>query len=128
MVRRLGAGALALFHGGNAAFMLIDPRGWLSFVIGRAVEGPLPGAHFIADVGWAFLASAFGFLLFALKPNQWGAAAAGAAFPLLHALMHASEMLQGHANRLSFDLALIVAPALLGAAIAIPLTPRRAAP
>ncbi|GAM97470.1 hypothetical protein U91I_01096 [alpha proteobacterium U9-1i] len=116
----MGAIALALFHGANAVFMLLDPRGWLSFVVGRAIEGPLPGAHFIADVGWAFLASAFGFLLFALKPSQWGAAAAGAAFPLLHALMHGADMAQGHANRLGFDLALITAPALLGLLVAWP--------
>lgn len=118
-MRRLAC-ILALFHGVNASFMLLDPRGWLSFVVGHAVEGPLPGPHFIADVGWAFLASAFGFLVFALKPNQWGAAAAGAAFPVLHALMHTSDIVQGHASRLGFDLALIVAPALIGVIVAWP--------
>jgi hypothetical protein len=120
MVRRSVAFALAAFHGGNAVFMLLQPREWLSFIVGRAVAGPMPGAHFIADVGWAFLASAVGFLLFALKPQQWGAAAVAAAFPVLHALMHVAEMAQGEASRLGFDLALIVAPAVIGAAIAWP--------
>lgn len=120
MLRRVIAAALALLHGGNGVFMLSDPAGWLSFVIARPITQTPPGVHFIYDVGWAFLASALGFLLFALKPKQWGAAAIGAAFPLLHALMHVVEMLQGHTPRLGFDLAAIVAPAVLGVLIAIP--------
>lgn len=121
MVRRGLAGALTILHAGNAVYMLTDPRGWLSFVIGQPVAHAPPGVHFIYDVGLAFLASAVGFALFALRPNLWAAALVGAAFPLFHAIMHVMEMAEGHAPRLGFDLAAIVAPALLGLAIAWPL-------
>ncbi len=114
MFRRALASALAALHGANGVFMLLAPVAWLSFVTGRTIAGPPPGVHFLFDVGWAFIASAIGFLVFALRPQQWAAAAIGGAFPLLHAGMHVAEILQGHAFRLGFELVAIVAPALLG--------------
>lgn len=120
MLRRALASALAALHGANGLFMLLAPAAWLSFVSGRTITGPPPGVHFLFDVGWAFVASAIGFLVFALKPQQWAAAAIGGAFPLLHAGMHVAEMLQGHAFRLGFELAAIVTPALLGIVVLWP--------
>lgn len=120
MVRRIIAFGLAALHASNGVFMLTDPRGWLSFVVGRPIEQTPAGVHFMFDVGWAFVASAIGFLVFAMKPRQWGAAVAGCSFPLLHALMHTGDMLQGHSSRPGFELAAIVIPALLGVIVAWP--------
>lgn len=118
MIIRILALLLVALHAVNGVFMLKAPAAWLALVTGRVIAQTPPGVHFIFDVGWAFLASALGFLLFAWKPQQWGAAAIGAAFPLLHALMHVASMARGHADRLGFDLAAIVAPALIGALLA----------
>lgn len=116
---RLIAVALAAYYGGGGAYMLLDPRGWLSFMVGRQIEGRLPGEHFIHDIALAALASAFGFLVFALRPKHWAAALVAAAFPALHAAMHAIDMVEGHAPRLLFDLIVFSAPALAGIAVVI---------
>ena len=120
MIRRVVAALLALYHGVTGVWILSDARGWLSFVIDQNIPGPPPGTHFIHDVGLAFIASALGFAVFALRPQYWTAAAIGAAFPLLHALMHIQSMATMGDPRMAFDLAAIVAPALLGAFVGWP--------
>ncbi len=95
IIRTLIAIGLGIFYTVGGAYMLLDSDGWLSFMVGRRIEGPLPFAHFIHDTGLAFIASAFGFLFFAARSNYWPAAAVAATFPALHAAMHAMAMIGG---------------------------------
>lgn len=72
----------------NGLFMIMAPSAWYAAVPGVSEAGP-PNTHFIIDVGLAYLASGAGFLL----GTRVGAAnaafaAAGAAWPALHALFH----------------------------------------
>lgn len=109
------------FHGAYGAWMLVDPEGWLSFMIGRIVRGPLPGEHFITDVALAFMASGLGFVLAALLAKQRGIALAACIFPALHAGLHIVGMVRGERDRWLFDNAVIVAPALVGVLLALSL-------
>lgn len=89
------AGLLAVANGLNAVHMLVEPAAWYESVPGVSAAGPY-NAHFIADIGFAYLVSAAGFAL-AVWPGPWRAAFAmmAAAWPTLHALFHAKEWL-GH--------------------------------
>lgn len=109
---------LGAFHALFGAFMLIDSETWLSLMIGRDIHGPLPGQHFIYDVGFAFLASGIGFAIAALRSNLRGAALVACLFPAFHAAMHAIMMMQAGSARWLFDCVVIVAPALIGVALA----------
>lgn len=107
------------FYSAFGAWMLIDPEGWLSFMISRTVRGPLPGEHFITDAALAFMASGFGFLLAALLSKHRGIALAACIFPALHAGLHIVSMMQGEHDRWLFDYAVIVAPAAIGVLVAL---------
>ncbi len=94
MVTRLGLLVLGLVHVLNGAFMILAPERWYAAVPGVSMTGPL-NHHFVADIGLAFLASGTGLLLGLRKGAQAAAfAAAGATWPVLHALLHISGWLQ----------------------------------
>ncbi|HUO92365.1 MAG TPA: hypothetical protein VMU22_05550 [Rhizomicrobium sp.] len=79
---------LGLFHLGNGLWMLAAPMPWYAAVPGVSLTGPA-NHHFIADIGLAFAASGAGLMLGArggIRAAAW--AAAGAAWPALHALLH----------------------------------------
>ena len=79
---------LGLFHLGNGLWMLAAPMAWYMAVPGVGLTGPA-NHHFIADIGLAFVASGAGLILGArqgIRAAAW--AAAGAAWPALHALLH----------------------------------------
>jgi hypothetical protein len=81
---------LGAFHLANGLFMLVDPMGWYMAVPGVRESGPL-NHHFISDIALAFLASGGGLALGARsRPWAGAAAAAGATWPALHALLHIS--------------------------------------
>jgi hypothetical protein len=88
MLVRLLLLVLGLFHLANGLHMLLAPLGWYGAVPGVALTGPF-NAHFIQDVGMAFIASGAGLLLGARKGRDAALfACAGAAWPALHALIH----------------------------------------
>jgi len=79
---------LGLFHLGNGLVMLTAPMAWYVAVPGVSLTGS-PNHHFIADIGLAFVASGVGLVLGArtgICAAAW--AAAGAAWPALHGLLH----------------------------------------
>jgi len=61
---------LAAMTAGNAVWMLLWPAHWYASVPGPEATGPL-NAHFVRDVGAAFLVSAMGFVaaLIRYKPS-----------------------------------------------------------
>lgn len=119
MIVRVGAGALALLHGANGAFMVIAPHEWWVRVPGVTDTGPF-NSHFVADVGLAFLASAIGFAIFAARGEARLAGIVAAAFPALHVGLHVAEMLHGRSAHAGLELATIIAPALAGVLICWP--------
>ncbi|MEI9993605.1 MAG: hypothetical protein WDM91_03335 [Rhizomicrobium sp.] len=88
---RLGLGFLGLFHLANGLTMLLWPAWWAAVVVHLNAPDHLHH-HFITDIGLAFAASGIGMLLGARRGASRAAyAAAGAAWPLLHGLLHVEE-------------------------------------
>ncbi|MGA0605305.1 hypothetical protein ACO2Q0_04830 [Phenylobacterium sp. VNQ135] len=82
------AGALALALGANGLAMLFNGLAWYGAVPGVTSTGPY-NAHFVRDIGAAYLVAALGLAWFAWKPREgWPALAAGAAFLTVHAAIH----------------------------------------
>ncbi len=109
---------LAAWHGLNGVVMLLMPVRWYETVPGVTHTGPFNG-HFIADIAIAFLASAIGLALAALRPGHSTVAfiAAPAVFLGGHAVLHAVEFFHGHLNvyEIVRDTATIILPGLLPA-------------
>jgi hypothetical protein len=88
MAVRLMLLILGVFHLLNGLTMLAAPMAWYMAVPGVRASGAL-NHHFIADIGLIFVASGAGLILGARKgPRAAVWAAAGAAWPALHALLH----------------------------------------
>jgi hypothetical protein len=82
------AGLMALLLGGNGLAMLFAGLAWYDAVPGVTSTGPY-NAHFVKDIGAAYLVSALGLGWFAWRPREgWPAMAAGAAFLAFHAAIH----------------------------------------
>lgn len=88
-------GIAALIALGNGLYMLAEPFGWYEWVGTVRATGPANG-HFIRDIGLAYLtcAALLGYAA-ANLPMRWGAALAGAAWLLLHGLLHIWEVAKG---------------------------------
>jgi AhpD family alkylhydroperoxidase len=85
----------ALIALGNGLTMLIDPFGWYDMVGTVKATGPA-NAHFIRDIGLAYLLSA-GLLGYAAGnlPMRWGSALAGSTWLTLHGGLHIWEVSAG---------------------------------
>ena len=82
------AGVMALLLAGNGLAMLFAGLTWYDTVPGVPATGPY-NAHFVKDIGAAYLVSGLGLAWFAWRPRQgWPALAAGAAFLTFHAAIH----------------------------------------
>jgi hypothetical protein len=105
----------------NGAAMLAVPAGWYGAVPGVPETGAF-NAHFVRDIGAAYLAAGAALLWFALRPAERAAAQAGAAFLTLHALIHVWDMAAGreHIHRLVTDLPAVFLPPALAIWIAWP--------
>lgn len=76
----------ALLLGVSGAYMLILPSGWYASVPGVIDTGPFNG-HFVIDVALAYLVSAVGLLVAAVRiDRKLGVLAAS--WPVLHAAFH----------------------------------------
>lgn len=85
----------ALFSLANGAFMLADPFGWYDFVGTVKASGPA-NAHFIRDIGLAYLASGLLIGFAAANPAlRWGSALVGALWLGGHGVLHIYEVLAG---------------------------------
>lgn len=88
-------GIAALLALANGAFMLVDPFGWYEAVGTVKTTGPA-NAHFLRDIGLAYLVSA-GLLLYAAGNLylRWSSALAGSVWLLLHGVLHVWEVTSG---------------------------------
>lgn len=110
---------LALWHGANGLFMVIAPQPWYRAVPGVPATGAF-NAHFVTDIGIAFLASALALLLAARVrgPGRAMLLLAPAVFLGGHALLHATELSAAGLAASVRDLVLIVVPGCMPGAIA----------
>jgi len=106
---------LGLALAANGLLMLFDPAGWYAMVPGVPGTGPF-NAHFVRDIGAAYLVSSVAIAALALDPRAGPAALAGALFLTLHALVHVGDAIAGraHADHLLAELVGVYAPAALG--------------
>lgn len=95
-MRRILAGLLALILTGNGLVMLLAGAWWYGAVPGVTETGPY-NPHFVQDIGAVYLVTGAAMALLAARGPAWIAAAqAGAAFLVLHALIHLKDALGGH--------------------------------
>jgi hypothetical protein len=103
---------IALLNGG---FMLVDPFGWYQAVPTVKFTGP-PNAHFIRDIGIAYLTCAAMLAWAARYPaGRWLAALAGGIWLSLHGALHIWEVSTGVCATNVFwkDAPAVLGPALL---------------
>jgi len=120
-LKRLFAAILALTMGGNGLVMLAAGRWWYGVVPGVPMTGPF-NAHFVKDIGAAYLVVglAFGWLATRPSPLARGASVAAALFLCLHAGVHLTDALGDPAclADLARDFPGVLLPALLAAWLA----------
>ena len=119
MIKRIVAGLAGAISIGNGAVMLADSRFWFVCTPGVTDTGPF-NPHFVQDVGLAFIVAGAGLIAKAWRATLWPAAMTGAAFLLAHGGLHLLIIAEGGSRQPLFDLALIVAPALVALWAALP--------
>ena len=112
----LGLAGLAAATALNAVWMLVDPAGWYAELpAGVPDTGPF-NAHFVRDIGCAFLTMAAALAAAAWRP-RWRAPllAFVALFFAAHAALHVFDTLRGalDADHWALDLPGVYAPAAL---------------
>ncbi|WP_284163897.1 hypothetical protein [Frigidibacter sp. SD6-1] len=111
---RLLLWGLALYHGANGLLMVAAPLGWFRAVPGVAETGAA-NPHFIADVGWGFLAAATALALAARgAPGRGPLLTAALVFLGGHSLMHVLDFFHhGLGAAVLRDSLLVLLPGLL---------------
>lgn len=106
----------------NGAFMLVKPLDWYVFVPTVVTTGP-PNAHFIRDIGLAYIGSGLILLYAAADPvRRWRAAIVGGLWLTFHGLLHIYEVAAGICGPATFWAdapGVIGQPALVIAALVI---------
>jgi len=116
---RLLAGLLAAILGLNALVQLGAPFWWYGLVPGVPATGPF-NAHFVRDIGAAYLTAAAGLSAFAWRPaSGWLGLALAAGFLTVHAAIHVFDAVCGPrlAADVLRDLPGIYLPALVTVAL-----------
>lgn len=95
----------------NGVFMLAKPLDWYVFVPTVVTTGP-PNAHFIRDIGLAYLGSGLILLYATANPvRHWRAAVVGGLWLTFHGLLHIYEVAAGICGPATFW---ADAPAVIG--------------
>jgi len=125
-MRGLVAWVLGVGLAANGLIMLAAPADWYAMVPGVAGTGPF-NAHFVGDIGAAYLVAGATLPWFAVNRAARPAALAGAAFLALHALVHLWDAAAGreHAHQLLVDLPSVFLPPALAIWIAWRRNPQR---
>jgi hypothetical protein len=119
LTKRVIAVPLGIGGAANGAFMLAAPPLWYDSVPGLAHTGPF-NAHFVSDIGVAYLVASLALLARAWRPRYWPAAVAGAAFMCGHAMIHVLDIALQRTGNAGIDVGLVIVPALLAAWAAFP--------
>ena len=106
----------------NGVFMLVRPLDWYVFIPTVVTTGP-PNAHFIRDIGLAYLGSGLILLYATANPVvRWRAAVVGGLWLALHGALHIYEVAAGICGPATFWAdapGVIGQPALVIVALAI---------
>lgn len=106
----------------NGVFMLVRPLDWYVFIPTVVTTGP-PNAHFIRDIGLAYLGSGMILLYATADPAlRWRAAVVGGLWLALHGALHIYEVAAGICGPATFWAdapGVIGQPALVIVALAI---------
>jgi len=78
----------------NGLFMLVGPHAWYGAVPGVVHTGPF-NAHFVRDIGAAYLVAGAAFICLVRNRLALPAALAAAAFLAIHALIHMWDAVAG---------------------------------
>lgn len=119
MLVRVLAALLGLFHTINGLRMMLQPLAWFERTPGVIETGPF-NAHFVMDVGFAFLGAGLAFFAFAWRPGFKLAALGASGFLVFHAALHVAGAASGHAHAPLVDIGAVAAPAFLGLALVWP--------
>ena len=117
--KRILAAVIGVGGAANGVFMLATPPLWYDSVPGLAHTGPF-NAHFVSDIGVAYLVASVALLARAGRPRYWPAAVAGAAFMIGHAIIHVLDIVSERTGNVAVDIGLVIVPALLAAWAAFP--------
>ncbi|MFP6661571.1 MAG: hypothetical protein VCB78_08940 [Myxococcota bacterium] len=125
-VRSLGAiGWLLLFFGlamlGNAGWMLLDPGHWYTDLPAAVPDTGPYNAHFVRDIGCAFLTVGVALTWGAFSPRTRAPLTAVAAlFLMAHALLHVYDTASGllPSSHWELDFAGVYLPAIVVSAVA----------
>jgi len=123
---RLISALLAALFAANALAMLAAPAIWYGVVPGVPATGPF-NAHFVRDIGAAYLVASLGLAWFSLSPlRAWPALVCAAVFLCAHAAIHLHDALLSPVcgQDLVRDLPGVFAPALIAAVLAVLARPR----
>ena len=117
------AWVLGLLAAASGVFMLAAPAAWYAMVPGVPDTGPF-NAHFIRDIGAAFLVAGGALVWFARDARARPAALASTAFFTLHALVHLGDAMTGRESisQAMRDLPTVYLGALLALWIAWPIS------
>ena len=118
-MRRFLAAVSALLSATNGLWMLVDGAAWYAAVPGVTHTGPF-NAHFVQDIGAAFLVAGLALGARAWRPALWPAGVAGAAFLVAHAGIHLADILRGHVENPARDVLVIIVPAILALYASLP--------
>jgi hypothetical protein len=123
-MRVIFAAILGLGLAANGLAMLTVPAAWYAAVPGVSETGPF-NAHFVRDIGAAYLVCGGALAWFAWTPTARRAALSAAAFLTLHAIVHLWDAAAGreHPHQLMIDIPSIFLPAAL--ALWVALSPSR---
>jgi hypothetical protein len=113
-IKRIIAALLGFGGAANGAFMLAAPTHWYDSVPGLPHTGPF-NAHFVSDIGVAYLVASAGLIARAWRPRYWPAAVAGAAFMIGHAVIHVLDIMMERTGNTGVDVGLVIVPALVAA-------------
>ena len=124
-------GVLALLNAANAVWMLAAPEHWYHELPADVpASGPF-NAHFVRDIGCAFVVVAAAYAWAALRrAHRFAFAALAALFLVAHAALHVFDSVRGYlpAGHWHDDVALVYAPAILALAVTVALARSANAP
>jgi len=103
----------------NGLLMLVAGPFWYASVPGATDTGPY-NAHFVQDIGAAFVVAGLALAARAWRPRYWPGAVAGAGFLTLHALLHVFMVVTGQDHHGAFDLIAVMVPSALALYFAFP--------
>lgn len=118
MAVRVFAALLGVFHLGNGLYMALAPAAWFATAPGASGTGPF-NPHFVADVGFAFLAAGAAFMTFAWRPRLRLIAFGASGFLVLHGFLHVADAMHGGGHA-GIDLLAVAIPGIIGAFLARP--------